>query len=251
MDIFLACILVGFIGQLVDGSLGMAYGVSCNTFLLSLGLPPAVGSASVHAAEVITTGVSGLTHFKLGNVRKDLFLRLLIPGAIGGGLGAYALTQFDGSLIKPYISAYLLAMGIVIIVRGLRAAPGEGEVRRFIEPLALAGGVCDAIGGGGWGPVVTTTLVASGNQPRQTIGSVNAAEFFVTLVESVVFILTIGFSHWQLVLGLLIGGVLAAPLAAFAVRRLPVRALMILVGALITGISLNTMLGALLGWLMK
>ena len=242
IGLFLACVLVGFLGQMIDGSLGMAYGVSCNTFLLALGFSPAVGSASVHAAEVITTGISGMAHQKLGNVRKDLFLRLLIPGVLGGGIGAYALTQFDGSVIKPYISAYLLIMGIIIIVKGLRKQVAHREIKRGIEPLALAGGLLDALGGGGWGPVVTTTLVASGNQPRQTIGSVNASEFFVTLTESVVFILTIGLTHWSIILGLLVGGVIAAPLGALVARRLPVRALMILVGLLIITVSLRTIL---------
>ena len=243
--LFLACILVGFLGQMIDGSLGMAYGVSCNTFLLAMGLPPAVSSASVHAAEVVTTGISGLAHHKLGNVRKDLFLRLLIPGIIGGGLGAYALTQFDGSVIKPYISGYLVIMGAIILIRGIRKNPNQREVKRGIEPLALAGGLLDALGGGGWGPMVTTTLVASGNQPRQTIGSVNASEFFVTLTESVVFILTIGLTHWQIILGLLLGGAAAAPLAALVTRRLPVRLLMILVGVLIIAVSLKTILEAI------
>jgi uncharacterized membrane protein YfcA len=243
---FLACVLVGFVGQMIDGSLGMAYGVSCNTFLLALGFPPATGSASVHAAEVITTGVSGLAHFKLGNVRKDLFLRLLVPGIIGGGIGAYALTRFDGSVIKPYISGYLVLMGVIILIKGLQKNPIHHEVKRGIEPLALAGGLLDALGGGGWGPLVTTTLVASGNHPRQTIGSVNASEFFVTVTESVVFILTIGLTHWQIILGLLLGGVIAAPLAAQLTRRLPTRVLMILVGVLIIIVSLRTILSTLL-----
>lgn len=243
---FLTCILVGFLGQMIDGSLGMAYGVSCNTFLLALGFPPATGSASVHAAEVITTGISGLAHFKLGNVRKDLFLRLLIPGILGGGIGAYVLTQVDASLIKPYISGYLLLMGVVILVKGLRKNQAHREIKKGIEPLALAGGLLDALGGGGWGPLVTTTLVASGNHPRQTIGSVNASEFFVTVTESIVFILTIGLTHWQIILGLLLGGVIAAPLAALITRRLPVRLLMILVGVLIIAISLRTIFSALL-----
>ncbi|MBN2359223.1 MAG: sulfite exporter TauE/SafE family protein [Deltaproteobacteria bacterium] len=246
METFLACIVVGFVGQMIDGSLGMAYGVSCNTFLLALGIPPAVSSASLHAAEVVTTGVSGAAHFKLGNIRKDLFLRLLIPGVIGGGLGAYALSHIDGKVIKPYISGYLLIMGVVIIVKGCRKAREYREVKRGIEPLALVGGLLDAMGGGGWGPVVTTTLVARGNQPRETIGSVNASEFFVTLAESVVFVMTIGLSHWQIILGLLLGGVVAAPLAALVTRRLPVRVLMVLVGVLVSAVSLRTIVIAFL-----
>jgi uncharacterized membrane protein YfcA len=243
---FAGYIVVGFVAQLIDGSLGMGYGVSCNTFLLALGIPPAIGSASVHASEVVTTGISGLAHFKLGNIRKDLFLRLLIPGAIGGGLGAYVLTRLDGSVIKPYIAVYLLIMGVIIIIKGLRKVQEEREVKRYIEPLALVGGLCDALGGGGWGPVVTTTLVASGNEPRQTIGSVNAAEFFVTVVESIVFIMTIGLTHWIIIVGLLIGGAIAAPLAAFATKRLPLRALLILVGVIIVVTSLRTILMAIL-----
>lgn len=247
MGLFLACVLVGFLGQMIDGSLGMAYGVSCNTFLLALGFSPAVGSASVHAAEVITTGISGIAHQKLGNVRKDLFLRLLIPGVLGGGIGAYALTQFDGGVIKPYISAYLLIMGIIIIVKGLRKQVAHREIKRGIEPLALVGGLMDALGGGGWGPVVTTTLVASGNQPRQTIGSVNASEFFVTLTESIVFILTIGLTNWQVILGLLLGGVVAAPLGAYVTKHMPLRTLMILVGVLISIVSIRTIYLSIMG----
>ncbi|HPH96407.1 MAG TPA: sulfite exporter TauE/SafE family protein [Anaerolineaceae bacterium] len=244
MEFFLY-VLVGFIGQMIDGSLGMAYGVSCNAFLLSLGIPPAASSASVHAAEVVVTGISGLSHFKFGNVDKALFLRLIIPGTIGGGLGAYVLTQLDGSVIKPYISIYLLLMGFLIIYKGVFKKPQNGErIKRFIIPLAVMGGTCDAIGGGGWGPVVTTTLIAGGNQPRETIGSVNASEFFVSLVESVVFILTLGLTHWMVILGLLIGGIIAAPLAAYLTKRLPVRALMVLVGLLIVVVNTNTIVKA-------
>lgn len=243
---FIFYISIGFIAQLIDGSMGMGYGVICNTFLLALGITPAVGSASVHASEVVTTGISGLSHFKFGNIRKDLFLRLLIPGVLGGGLGAYVLTKLDGNMIKPYVSAYLLAIGVIIIIKGLRQVQENREVKRFIEPLALVGGLCDAIGGGGWGPVVTSTLVASGNEPRQTIGSVNAAEFFVTVAESVIFIMTIGLTHWTIILGLLIGGVIAAPLAAYATKRLPLRALMILVGIVIIVTSLRTILLAVM-----
>lgn len=246
MDLtFLLYVLVGFAAQIIDGSLGMAYGVSCNTFLLSLGIPPAAGSASVHAAEVVTTGISGAAHWKLGNVDKKLFLKLLIPGMIGGGIGAYLLTAIDGSVIKPYISIYLLIMGIVILVKAFRHNGEEKVVHSFVEPLAAVGGFFDAVGGGGWGPVVTTTLVARGNNVRKSIGSVNLAEFFVTLTESVVFILTISLTYWKVIVGLLIGGAVAAPFAAFITKRVKAKVLMIIVGTLIIALQLRTLIGYL------
>ncbi len=233
-------ILVGFIAQMIDGALGMAYGVSSNTFLLSVGIPPAAASASVHMAEVFTTGVSGISHWRLGNIDKDLIKRLLIPGVIGGVLGAYILSSIPGEVIKPFVSAYLMIMGGVILVKALRKNQEINHVTSHIVPLGLAGGFFDAIGGGGWGPIVTTTLVARGNHPRFTIGSVNFTEFFVTFAQSVTFILTIGLEFWKVILGLLIGGVLAAPLAAWAVKRLPTRLLMACVGVLIILLSLRT-----------
>lgn len=238
----LVFILFGFVAQLIDGCLGMAFGVSSNTFLLSIGMPPAAASASVHAAEVFTTGASGAFHLKFGNVRKDLFLKLLIPGVIGGALGAYILTSVAGDIIKPFISAYLLVMGGVILWKAFSRRAEEKEVNTFISPLALAGGFFDAIGGGGWGPLVTTTLVARGNNPRSTIGSVNLAEFFVTVAVSVTFILTIGLEFWKVIVGLLIGGMLAAPLGAYLAKRLPARVLMIAVGLLISFLSLRTLI---------
>lgn len=242
-------VLVGFAAQMIDGALGMAYGVSSNTLLLSLGLPPASASASVHMAEVVTTGVSGASHWRLGNVDWGLVKRLLIPGAIAGGIGAYLLTSFDGDVIKPYISGYLLIMGIVILVKAInhkeRKPTGIHTAR--VSALAVVGGFFDAIGGGGWGPIVTTTLVARGKDPRLTIGSVNFSEFFVTLTESIVFVVTLSFSeYWQIILGLLIGGAIAAPLAARVTKKMPVKALMLLVGSLIIVLSIRTILMAVL-----
>lgn len=238
-------VLVGFAAQMIDGALGMAYGVSSNTFLLSLGLPPASASASVHMAEVVTTGVSGASHWKLGNVDWGLVKRLLIPGAIAGGIGAYLLASFDGDAIKPYVSAYLLIMGVVILVKAfnLKERKPTGVHTARVSALALVGGFFDAIGGGGWGPIVTTTLVARGKDPRLTIGSVNFSEFFVTLTESIVFIVTLSIGeYWQIILGLLIGGALAAPLAARVTKKMPVKALMILVGLIISALSVRTIL---------
>lgn len=232
-------ILFGFVAQMIDGCLGMAYGVSSTTFFLSLGIPPAVASACVHISEVFTTAASGISHFKFGNVDRKIFLRLLIPGVIGGVAGAYILTELPGDKIKPFISLYLLIMGLIILVKVFRKTYLT-KTRTRLAPLGLAGGFFDAIGGGGWGPIVTTTLVANGNHPRFAIGSVNSAEFFVTIAQSITFMLTIGvilMQHWEKIAGLLAGGILAAPLAAYVCKRAPTRILMVMVGLLIIGLS--------------
>ena len=238
---FFLFMLIGFVAQVIDGALGMAYGVTANSFLLSFGLPPAAASACVHVAEVFTTGVSGFSHFKLGNVDRYLLARLLIPGVIGGVAGAYLLSEVPGGKIKPFIAVYLAAMGVLILIKAIRQ-PVEREVRSTLIPLGLAGGFFDAIGGGGWGPIVTSTLVARGNNPRFTIGSVNASEFFVTLAESITFLLTLTLSRQYLwnIGGLLLGGVLAAPLAALVTKRVSARRLMLGVGILIIILSIRT-----------
>jgi len=232
-------IIVGFVAQMIDGALGMAYGVSSTTFLLSIGIPPAAASASVHTAEIFTSGVSGLVHLRLGNVDKDLFKRLVIPGVLGGVLGAYVLTAVPGKAIKPFIALYLFVMGLVILLKALKKT--KEKVRTRLFPLGAVGGFLDAIGGGGWGPIVTSTLVANGNHPRFAIGSVNLAEFFVTVAEVAAFLTVIGLTHWQIIVGLIIGGILAAPLAAYACKRLPARTLKFILGALIMILSVRTM----------
>jgi uncharacterized protein len=245
-DNILIFVLVGFIAQIIDGALGMAYGVSSNTVLLSLGLPPAFASASVHMAEVVTTFISGMSHVRLKNISRDLIIKLLIPGILGGVAGAYILTSLPGDKLKPYISVYLLIMGLVILIKALKKNHETRQVTSFIAPIGLAGGFFDAIGGGGWGPVVTTTLVARGHDPRFTIGSVNFCEFFVTFAESIIFILTLSvFQYWRIILGLLIGGAIAAPLAAVVVKKLPTRLLMFIVGILIILLSIRTLILAL------
>lgn len=237
-------IVVGFIAQLIGGTLGMAYGVSANVLLLNIGIPPVVASASIHAAEVFTSAIPGLSHFSFGNVDRKLLLQLIVPGILGGVLGVYAFTlDKDGNVIRPFVSFYLLVMGSVILWRARRTFQ-ERQRPRFLFPLGLAGGFFDAIGGGGWGPIVTTTVIAQGHNPRLSIGSVNATSFFVTFAEVAAFVLTMPgliFAHWQIVLGLFIGGVIAAPLAAYACKRLPTRLLMILVGILIIIMSIRTL----------
>lgn len=235
-------ILVGFIAQMIDGAIGMAYGVSSNTVLIIIGLPPAIASASVHMSKVFTTFVSGISHWRLKNVSRDLITKLLIPGVIGGVFGVYVLTSLPGEKLKPYISAYLLIMGLIILIKALSKNHQIKQVTSHIPPLGFIGGFFDAIGGGGWGPVVTTTLVARGNDPRYAIGSVNFCEFFISIAQSITFILTLSyFQYWRIILGLLIGGVIAAPLAATLTKKLPVRLLMFMVGTLIIALSIYTL----------
>lgn len=233
-------IVIGFVAQMIDGALGMAYGVSTTTLLLALGISPAAASASVHLAETFTTGMSGLAHFRFGNINWFLVKRLVIPGVLGAIIGAYILSSIDGEVIKPYVAAYLLAMGALILFKSFSSTILT-EVRTHLIPLGLIGGFLDAIGGGGWGPVVVSTLVARGNDPRFTIGSVNFVEFFVALAASITFIITIGIVHWQIILGLAIGGGLAAPLAAYLSKRISTRLLMFIVGVLIILLSLRTL----------
>ncbi|MFM8320257.1 MAG: sulfite exporter TauE/SafE family protein [Chloroflexota bacterium] len=240
--------LIGFLAQIIDGALGMAYGVSATTFLLSFGVSPALASASVHAAECVTTAFSGLSHLGFGNVDQRLFKRLVLPGVVGAVLGAYVLTRFPGDLIKPWIAAYLLVMGIYILIKAFRnimpASVGSHPIS-----LGLVGGLMDAVGGGGWGPIVVSTLVARGNDPRLTIGSANLAEFFVALTASLTFVVSIGRGElnnlWPAIAGLAIGGAFAAPLAALLTRRIKARTLMFMVGVLIALLSLRTMLQTL------
>lgn len=241
---FLLYVAVGLVAQMVDGAIGMAYGVTSSSVLLSMGLPPATTSACVHAAETFTTGVSGAAHWKLGNVDKRLMLRLALPGMIGGALGAYVLSNIDGNTIKPYIAAYLLIMGIYIIYQALRKAVAEREPPSNVVGLGLTGGFVDSIGGGGWGPIVTTTLIGRGTKPRYAIGSVNLAEFFVTLTVTLTFLFTIGLELFPIITGLVVGGVVAAPFAALATKHLPDKPLMIIVGCVVVILSLRTIIAS-------
>lgn len=237
-------IAVGFVAQMVDGAIGMAYGVTSSSVLLSFGIPPATASACVHAAETFTTAASGASHWKLGNIDKALVRRLAIPGVIGGITGAYILSNIDGSVIKPYISAYLLLMGLFILWKAFRTDVGNSDPPGNVIPLGLIGGFMDSIGGGGWGPIVTTSLIGQGTTPRYAIGSVNLAEFFVTAAISGTFFLTIGLELWPIIAGLIIGGVVAAPFAAVATKHLPDKTLMIIVGCVVVLLSLRSLLVA-------
>lgn len=237
-------VLVGFLALMIDGALGMAYGGSASSLLLAGGVAPAAVSATVHSAEVFTTGVSGMSHHYFGNIDQDLFWRLVIPGVLGAIAGAYILSQIPGERFKPVIAVYLLLLGRLIVVRAFRMVPPIA-VTSHLTPLGLFGAFIDALGGGGWGPVVASTLIARSNHARITLGSVNAAEFFVTLAASVTFFVTIGLSHWPIILGLAPGGALAAPIGALACKRIPHRAFMGVVGLLVIGLSIRTLITAL------
>lgn len=233
-------ILAGFTAQMIDGALGMAYGVTATSFLLSLGVPPAASSASVHASEVFTSGVSGLMHLKFGNVNTKLFRNLLIPGVLGAILGAYILCSFEeyNYIIKPLVSIYTIILGLIIIFKALKKDKVREKIKR-IFPLAVVGGFLDAIGGGGWGPIVSSTLIAGGRNAKYTIGSVNLTEFFVSLASSITFFTLIGLSQWYIIAGLIIGGVIAAPIAAYLTNKIPTKTIMILVGIVVIIASLK------------
>jgi uncharacterized protein len=233
-DAFWKAAAVGLLAQTVDGALGMAYGITSTTFLLASGSSPAVASASVHIAEVFTTGVSGISHVRLGNVNKNLFLKLLLPGMAGAILGAYVVSNVDGKAIKPFVAAYLFLMGLYIISKIFRTIKPKREEPKHVAKLGLFGGFVDAVGGGGWGPVVTTTLVGTGQDPRTTIGSVNLAEFFLTFVSAMVFATLVEEGPWPIVAGLVVGGLFAAPFAAMLTRRLNTKVLLALVGTTIS-----------------
>jgi uncharacterized membrane protein YfcA len=246
MDDVLLFVVVGFVAQMVDGAIGMAYGLTATSVLISLGTPPAVASASIHAAEIITTGASGLAHWRVGNVDLRLMARLAVPGAIGGVAGAMFAAWLPGDVIRPLVSLYLIAMGGLILWRAMHPRP-EAPPQRRVVPLGLTGGFLDAAGGGGWGPLVASTLIGRGNVPRIAIGSTNAAEFFVTFAITAAFFAAIGLELWPVILGLVVGGALAAPLAALVTRRLPDRPLMIIVGVVLMLLSLRNLLVAI-GW---
>ena len=237
-DDFLLFVAIGFAAQLIDGAIGMAFGVTAMTFLLSLGTGPAVASASVHAAEVFTSAVSGISHWRFGNIEWSFFRNLAIGGMLGGATGAYILVSAPGEIMSLLVNVYLLVIGVVIVAKALRRALTKRSVSvPALRALGFLGGLLDAIGGGGWGPVVTSTLVGRGAIPRMAIGSANFAEFFVATTIAGTFVATIGLELWPIILGLIVGGVFSAPMAAYVTRKLPDRAMMILVGVVISLLS--------------
>lgn len=243
MQEFLLFAAVGFLAQAVDGALGMAYGVISSTTLLAFGVSPAHASAAVHAAELFTTAASGSAHLYHRNIDWKLFWRLAPFGVMGGCLGAYVLTSIDASVMRPFVTAYLALVGGWLIVRSFRKLPSNPVPAGIVAPLGATGGFLDAAGGGGWGPIVTTGLLGAGAAPRYVIGTVNASEFLITLSVSLTFLLALLSGHWKeagaisdnlpSVLGLIAGGLFAAPLAGFMVKSLRDTVLLRLVGGMI------------------
>ncbi|HET9398977.1 MAG TPA: sulfite exporter TauE/SafE family protein [Sphingomicrobium sp.] len=226
--------LIGFAAQLVDGALGMAYGQISSTMLISMGVPPAAASAGVHTAETFTTAISGISHVAHGNVDWRLLVRIAVPGIAGGILGAYLLTRISAETARPIVLFYLTALGLYLFYRGVMHRHTERSPR-IVEPLGLVGGFLDASGGGGWGAIVTSNLLVQGSNPRRTIGTVNTAEFFVTITISATFLLALGWEAFTIAtVGLLIGGVIAAPFGAWIAKRVNPDRLLTFVGALVT-----------------
>ena len=242
--VFYKFILIGFVAQLIDGLLGMGYGVVTAISLMSLNLNPAAVSASIHTAEMFSSGASGYHHYRFGNVNKRLFRALLIPGVLGSVAGALLLTyagEHYAGYVKPLLAVYLLLLGIRIISKAFRKAADRRKKVKNAGWLAGAGGFLDSFGGGGWGPLVTSTLIAKGRTPQYVIGSVNLTEFFVTFASALTFFATLGVTHWEIVLGLILGGVAAAPFAARLAGRVPVRWMFVGVGLMVIVWSLWTL----------
>jgi hypothetical protein len=244
-------VLFGFIAQMIDGALGMAYGVSVTTFLLGSGIPgitPAIASASMHASEIFTTGSSSLVYMRFRNINMKLFRALVWPGLIGTVAGVITVSFISKeyfSVIKPIVAIYTLTLGVIIILRAFKKPKKRKKVKN-IYPIAFSGGYLDSVGGGGWGPIVTSSLLAGGRHLRYAVGSAHLAKFFVAVVSTITFFFMIGLSHWQVIFGLVIGGMVAAPVSIYLSNKIPIKKGLILVGVLIIIISLRTLLKALL-----
>ena len=246
-DRFIALVIVGFIAQMIDGALGMGYGVTSTAALLYFGVPLPSISSSIHTAEMFSSGASGFSHYKFGNINKKLFKNIVLPGIAGAVLGAVLLSTFGeeySNIIKPLLAIYTLLLGVKIFSNAFKKRTERKKIKR-VGWLAGIGGFLDSFGGGGWGPVVTSTLISKGKTPRYVIGTVSLTEFFVTLSSALTFFTLIGMGHWQLILGLVIGGMLAAPLAAKLAGKLPVKKMFIAVGLLIIVWSMNIFLKTL------
>ncbi|KFF73938.1 ABC transporter permease [Chryseobacterium sp. P1-3] len=252
--IFYWMLLAGFLAEIVAGSMGMGYGVICTTILMLLNVPPPVISASIHSAESFTSAAGSISHFKIGNVNKKMVLVLFPVAALGAFIGAFALSHFGeyyAHIVKPVIACYTLYLGINILrnafkKKGKTANSSRRHKRTNLRVLGLVGGFIDSFAGGGWGPLVTGTLIKEGRTPRYVVGSSTMAKFLLTVVSAITFIFTIGIHHWNIVLGLLLGGVFTAPFSAMLTSRLPAKKMFVVVGVVVIVMSLISIMKALL-----
>lgn len=243
--LFFKSVLLGFCAQMLGSSLGMAYSVTCSSVLLSMGISPVMASASVHTSEVVNRLFSGLSHFRFGNVDSQIFKKLALYGMAGALCGAFIATSVPAGILRPVMAAILLLMGLRIL-RMTFFTGSPVQKMTCLGPLGFAGGLVDVVGGGGWGPVVTSTLILRGNDAHMVIGSINFAKFFVAVVESAALLILLKSPQWTIIAGLIAGGMLAAPLGAWGCRRMPKKALLLLVGLLVCGLSIRTIMKALL-----
>jgi uncharacterized protein len=249
--LFYWMVLVGFLAEIVAGSMGMGYGVICTTILLILNVSPPVISASIHSAESFTTAAGSISHYRLGNVNKKLIKLLAIPAIIGAVAGALTLSYVGeryARMTKPVIAVYTMYLGIRILQNAFKKKNGNGGVKKKkinIPVLGLIGGFIDSFGGGGWGPLVTGTFIKNGRTPRYVIGSSTIAKFILTFASAVTFVFTVGIHHWNIVAGLLIGGIITAPFSAMLTARLPVRKMFVAVGVVVIVMSLITIYRAI------
>ncbi len=251
--LFYWMLLAGFLAEIVAGSMGMGYGVICTTILLILNIPPPIISASIHSAESFTSAAGTISHFKLGNVNKKLTKLLAVPAIAGAVIGAVALTYVGeryAKMTKPFIAAYTMYLGIRILSNAFSKKNGNGQKngvkkKTNITRLGFIGGFIDSFGGGGWGPLVTGTFIKNGRTPRYVIGSSTVAKFILTVASAITFIFTVGIQHWNIVAGLLIGGIVTAPFSAMLTSRLPVRKMFVVVGIVVIAMSLITLFRAI------
>lgn len=235
-------ISIGIITQLLDGALGMGYGIACSSFLLGLGLTPAYISATVHLAKSFNIGISGISHLRFKSLNQKLFRSLLIPGILGSVLGAWLLANIvNNDFIKPFIALYLLTLGVLILLKPFTATKNKKRVKR-ISWLAVLGGFVDSIGGGGWGPIITSNLLQKGRVSSCSVSSVHIVEFFVAISASLTFIYFGNFSGWQTIIGLVIGGILAYPFTSFFVSKINRTSITLILGGLVIGFSIHTFL---------
>lgn len=239
-----AGLALGFCAQMIGSSLGMAYSVTCSSVLLSMGIPPAMASATVHTSEVANRLFSGLSHFRFGNIDRQIFRHLALFGMVGALCGAFVITSLPVTILRPLVAGMLLIMGLRLLATSFFIGRSKHKPTN-LGLLGFIGGLVDVIGGGGWGPVVTSTLMLRGNAGYLVVGSINFAKFFVAAVESAALLVLVKSPQWPVMVGLVGGGLVASPLAAWGCRRLPARLLMVTVGLLVCGLSARTLLKAL------